>query len=381
MKKLLLFTVAIALGCATYAQQAVTVNQRTNVNAALTQSTREAGEFTKFNNVAAKGTAISDTLIPLSTAHYDSVMTAGLLYYLSGDNVFDSGFIFGMNPLGLTAFSDWWKGVYGVDTTLRILGFQSAFGGTVVTNNKTITVNVWKTDTTHVQRSTHTFFRDFPSSTTYTNGTKTINMNTLGIGVGSAPDTIKNWYFTSPVTGVADNFHLGYQLSYTWGSTNGDTIGVHSTRIGSGWGSGIYQMQGLDSIIFAQTCLKAPTGWVDAIEYGINNVNLSIVPLIEFQSTVGLHGLSNRGFTFYGNYPNPALNNTNIRFAIDRSADVNIEITDMAGRSIRKLPQGNMSAGEHTVNIQTSDLTAGSYIYSVTTNAGSGIACKFTVAK
>lgn len=380
MKKLLLFTAAIAIGVSSYAQTGATVNQGTDIKSMLTNS-RDAGSFTRLNG-AAKGTAISDTLIPLSTAHYDSAMTAGLLYYLSGDAVYDSGFIFGMNPLGLTAFSDWWQGVYGTDTTLRILGFQSAFGGTVLpTSGASITVNVWKNDTTHVQRSTHTFFRDFPSAATYTHGTLSIPIKNLGVGAGSAPDTIKNWYFQQNVTGVADNFHLGYSMTYTWGSTNGDTIGVHSTRIGSGWGSGFYQMQGLDTVVFAQTCLKAPTGWVDAVEYGINNVNLSIVPLIEFESTVGLHGLRNNGFTFYGNYPNPAVNSTNIRFAIDRNADVNIEITDMAGRSIRKLPQGKMSAGEHTVAIDISDLATGSYIYSVTTTAGSGIACKFTVAK
>lgn len=376
MKKLLLFTIAAMLGLTTYAQNAANLKHTSDFSGVST-TTREVFSPEKL---AAKGTAISDTLIPLSQAQYDSVITASLLYYLSGDAVYDSGFIFGMNPLGLTAFADWWRGVYGVDTTVRVLGFRSVFGGTVVTNNKNITVKVWKNDTTHQQRTTHTFFRDFPSSAA-PYGSMTLAMNNLGIGVGSAPDTIKNWYFPTPITGIADNFHLGYEMAYTWGSTNGDTIGVHSTRVGSGWGSGFYQMQGLDSVFFAQTTVKSPTGWVDIIEYGINKVNISIIPLIQFQSTVGVHGLANSGFTFYGNYPNPAVNNTNIRFAIDRNSDVNIELSDLTGRVIRNISERNMSAGEHTINMDVSDLAAGNYIYTIYTKAGSPIACQFSVVK
>ncbi len=379
MKKVLLLAITACMGMVSYAQNALNLHPTTNLGNDLTyvSSTKEL----RFNeNLAAKSTALSDTTTTLTAAQYDSIMTHSLLYYLSGDNVYDSGFIFGMNPLGLTAFSDWYQGIYGVDTTLHIIGVQTAFGGTVVSTGKQINIRIWKNDTTHVQRSAHTYFRDFPSSAA-PYGSMTLNMENLGIGGASAPDTIKTWFFPTAITGVADNFHVGYDMTYTWGSTGGDTIGVHSTRVGSGWGAGFYTMQGQDTIVFAQTCVKDPSGWSDVLEYGIGQVNISIVPLIQFESTVGVHGLRNRSLTMYNNYPNPAVNNTNIRFALTQNSDVSIRITDITGKVIKTIDQTNLSAGDHTVNVETADWAAGNYIYTITTKAGGAIACMFTVAK
>jgi len=380
MKKLLLFTVAAAFSVSGYSQSAVQLNQ-TSPSSLLTQDNgSNRNHFA--STAAAKSTHLSDTLTYVTVAQGDSLFP-GVLYSLGIVAPADSGYVFGMNPLNLSAFSDWYGGVYGNDTTLNIIGVKALFGGHVSpTSTKQINIKVWKSDTTHVNVGTHFYYRDYPGTQIGTSITKTINH--IGIHNDTASlDTVQYWYWptANQITGISTDFHVGYDISYQWANNGGDSIGAHSTRIGSGWGAGFYYLSGLDTIVYAQTCLKAPTGWVDGTQYGLGQVNLSIVPIFQFHSTVGLHGVKSRNLAILGNYPNPAVDNTTIKFALVQNSDVTIEITDLAGHIIKTISESNLSSGEHAINVSTSELAAGNYIYTITSKLGGAMACQFTVVK
>ena len=91
--------------------------------------------------------------------------------------------------------------------------------------------------------------------------------------------------------------------------------------------------------------------------------------------------MTKNGITFYGNFPNPAVNNTNIQFSIATATHVTITITDMAGRTINTIQQNNLTAGQHIVPVNTRDLSAGDYLYIIRTANGSGMASKMTISK
>jgi hypothetical protein len=71
-----------------------------------------------------------------------------------------------------------------------------------------------------------------------------------------------------------------------------------------------------------------------------------------------------------GNQPNPFNPSTSIRFALDRTADVQVDIYDLAGRLVRSLGSRSLAAGEHGVHWDGRDdagraAVSGVYLYRV----------------
>jgi hypothetical protein len=92
-------------------------------------------------------------------------------------------------------------------------------------------------------------------------------------------------------------------------------------------------------------------------------------------------GISNRGLTLFGNYPNPANGYTNVKFALNKATNATLTITDMAGRTLRSMDLKTVKAGENLVEINTSDLAAGNYFYMLRTSDGAGMAAQMTVIR
>ncbi len=74
------------------------------------------------------------------------------------------------------------------------------------------------------------------------------------------------------------------------------------------------------------------------------------------------------------NYPNPVKNTTDISFELANPAEVDIEITDMTGRTVLTIHNGNMAAGKHNTTVNTESLESGVYFY--TLKAGSFVETK-----
>jgi len=71
------------------------------------------------------------------------------------------------------------------------------------------------------------------------------------------------------------------------------------------------------------------------------------------------------------NYPNPFNPTTNIEFSLPESSHATLEVFDMIGQRVATLVDQPMSAGQHSVNFDASNLTSGIYIYRI--QAGNNI--------
>ena len=89
----------------------------------------------------------------------------------------------------------------------------------------------------------------------------------------------------------------------------------------------------------------------------------------EFGTTTVLTDKSNIpiGYSLKQNYPNPFNPSTKITFTIPQQAIVTLDVFNTLGQKIKKLVSGTMAAGNHTVEMDGSDLTSGMYFYRITT--------------
>jgi len=67
------------------------------------------------------------------------------------------------------------------------------------------------------------------------------------------------------------------------------------------------------------------------------------------------------------NSPNPFNPSTKINFVLADNGQVNISVYNMLGQKVAELVNGNMTAGNHTVNFNASDLASGFYFYTLKT--------------
>lgn len=61
-------------------------------------------------------------------------------------------------------------------------------------------------------------------------------------------------------------------------------------------------------------------------------------------------------------FPNPVLNELNLRFTLESSKQVRITLCDLQGRELTQIASDRYSQGDHEINISTALLTAGTYL-------------------
>lgn len=77
------------------------------------------------------------------------------------------------------------------------------------------------------------------------------------------------------------------------------------------------------------------------------------------------------GVRLEANYPNPFNPTTTLPFVLDRPSHVRLEVFDTQGRHRATLINKRLSAGEHVVSFDAQHLPSGTYVYRLTTPAGS----------
>jgi len=82
---------------------------------------------------------------------------------------------------------------------------------------------------------------------------------------------------------------------------------------------------------------------------------------------VGVENLP-ANFELAQNYPNPFNPTTTITFALPTSANVKLNVFDMAGRHVKTLVNGYVNAGSYDVNFDASNLASGVYFYKLTSD-------------
>jgi len=64
--------------------------------------------------------------------------------------------------------------------------------------------------------------------------------------------------------------------------------------------------------------------------------------------------------------PNPFSHSTEIRFDLPEAAHVRLAIYNLLGQEVRRLVDGEVGAGFHTVTFEAGDLPSGVYLYRLT---------------
>jgi len=72
-------------------------------------------------------------------------------------------------------------------------------------------------------------------------------------------------------------------------------------------------------------------------------------------------------FSLYQNYPNPFNPTTVISFALPKAMDVSIVVYNSLGQKVKELVNNTLSAGNHSVEMNGTDLTSGLYFYRIAT--------------
>lgn len=330
-----------------------------------------------------KGAGLTDTLTfansgqrngPYSAAFYDLVTPV------------DSGRLFGMNKFGYKGFAQLYRfssidRTTPVDTTYNLLGVYAIFAGTATpTSSKTATITLWKRDASKYAIAGRPKFYIYGVPQSGTVATKSFTFPQLKL------NTLASYYFAAPITGINYDLYAGYTLSnYSYGSLGGDTIGLATSANTNG---GTYTLEAGtgDTLVSTNTLIQNSAGnWLSPGFELNRSGDLVIFPIIKLScasctSSTGIRYTQNN-LTILGSYPNPAVNSTNIKFALMRNADVTIFITDVQGRQVKTIKHDKLSNGEHVFNINTSDMAAGNYTYLVLTSLGDGIASEFTVVK
>ena len=358
MKKLLLIMIGAGLTFGALAQStAVRMNTGTHKAA-----TSVLGRTTS-------GGIYRDSIVLGATTLIDSDL---FFYFGTGSND-DSGYTFGMSSDGFNAFAQRYD-FNGSDSAIEVLGVIGVFGGNVQpTSIATFNFDCW-TKSAPIPITSTFMFNGLPDSLL---GSVTVADSALHVG-----DSVGEYaaFFATPTHYLTDSFFVGYDLSYTWGHTNNDTLTafVTSSRTES-----VYDVVSGDTIINNQNVSFSPvdTFWLDnGYNLGIQ-CELFMFPIVTTHVTEGFNGISRNNLTFYGNYPNPATDNTNIKFSLANSTDVTITISDMAGRTINTITETSLAAGMHIVPVATANMPAGDYIYLVRTASNDGMAGKMSVIK
>jgi hypothetical protein len=85
-------------------------------------------------------------------------------------------------------------------------------------------------------------------------------------------------------------------------------------------------------------------------------------------------------YVLKSNYPNPFNPTTNIEFVMAKSGAVSLNVFDLLGRNVATLVNKPMSAGNHMVTFDASNLSSGTYLYVLSVN-GVRLTNKMTLIK
>jgi O-glycosyl hydrolase len=130
-----------------------------------------------------------------------------------------------------------------------------------------------------------------------------------------------------------------------------------------------------DELTFDQFTSRNGQYWqssTNTFQSGSGTVTLPAYSVVTLYGTeaisTGLFGPDpgiNAPFRLHQNTPNPFTEQSQIRFELDRSANIQLKLIDIHGQVIKVLLDEKRGAGMHTVALQGGDLPAGTYFYAL----------------
>ena len=365
MKRFTLVLIACGLCFGSFANRVFNKNAHTtssidNNNGDLHSKTTHIGDTTTLSHVLSTDTLAS---------------------YTVGNNR-DSGFTYGTNMYNDAGFAEFYS-FNSIDSSVSILGVFAMFDGRVnPMSTDSVVFKIWDQGAP-VMVAANVTYSGYPN---HILDSQSVSFTHLGIDTTS--DTLKKFLFATPLTHLSVPFFAGFTINTNFNSLNGDTIGLQSTLDGERHFP-LYTVDTVisgvdttyDTVINVQnTTLWSDNQWYDNYSQSDSLFNaLAIYPIIVSTNPTGIKGITKNNLTLFGNYPNPANNNTNIRFALNGSDDVTITILNTARNTVKIIMQAGLQPGEHIVAINTQDYPAGDYYYILHTRTGDGFAGKIAV--
>jgi Secretion system C-terminal sorting domain len=321
-------------------------------------------------------------------AHYDSVImtnvassdTATLYYAPTATGATDSGYLSGYSWLGFNGFAERYD-FNGSDSSVQVLGVEALFGGTLSPFARdTVKFHLWQVGPQAATVHPHYFYSGLPD--TAIDSSSIVPVSLLGVGVThGAPDTLKAFPFLAASPYLTKSFFVGYTCYYKFSTlVSGDTIGLYTTKQGERTAA-YYSVSGTDTIFNDKNASLKGGLWGDnALQLGQFS-DYYIYPVVIVKKALGVNGITHNNLTFFGNYPNPATDVTNIRFSLSKNTDVTVVVTNISGQTVKTVMEKNLAAGEHRIALSAAELLAGDYIYVIRTAEMDGMASKFSVVK
>ncbi len=319
--------------------------------------------------IAMRGSAIGDTS---TLSNVDGASPVNFTVTATTD----SGFLYGTNAFGDKGFAERFD-FSSHDSSVQVIGMGAFFTGTYnAATTKTINLKVWSVGPRTLLGG-HVYSSGYPNTVL---AQRNVSIKNLGINPAGTGDTIKFFSFTAPTPLISQSFFAGYDINYNFSALGGDTINLISSDDGERISDPLL-FEGQDTILNVQNAVMFDdNSWNDDLfeNSGISH-NLFVFPIVVSRTPTSVPMLSKNELSFYGAYPNPAQNTANIKYVLNKDADVTVSVMDITGRLVQTVQQPKQFAGEHLASINTAVLPAGDYIYVLKTSRGSVIGSKLTV--
>lgn len=112
------------------------------------------------------------------------------------------------------------------------------------------------------------------------------------------------------------------------------------------------------------TAVYSQAGSGDYVWFGAQTASPAI--RLVLAERVGVDAIADvNGIQLHQNTPNPTNGTTTIRFEMLQSRSVAVEVRDLQGRLVERVERGSLPAGQHNVVLDTEQLNAGIYTYTL----------------
>jgi len=275
------------------------------------------------------------------------------------DMPLDSGFVAGTNHFPVITGTATLTGTYS-ETAVKyyVSGTASVVGVFVgVANHKgtsTIKAKIYGQDAISKGPGTQLGASSVPRAINYLNG------------YGHGFDILN---FTTPIV-VSNQVYFASVVSPQLGGPNNDTLcilndhDIFTPQDSIGW---LYQQTFSDTVALQSK-------W-------ISNQNCYMVfPVIDMSFTTGINKVTVGNLSLFAASPNPTNGHIDINFALQTTAEVEVQVYDLAGNILKSIKTNTLAQGTNKVGVDLADLAAGSYLYSVNAT-GKKVFSKFVVVQ
>ncbi|MDP6909142.1 MAG: T9SS type A sorting domain-containing protein [Flavobacteriales bacterium] len=149
---------------------------------------------------------------------------------------------------------------------------------------------------------------------------------------------------------VNGDFYVGFNVA---GLASGDTVGLVSTDDGEGNGAEL-----------TWELWQGGTDWYTMVAAWPLDFDFGIWAVVD-NSSNGIEDESYFNGIKADCYPNPSVDVANIVFDLENASKVSLEIYSLSGQKVYNVDKGQLSQGQHTLNIPVSEFGSGTYYYSL----------------